>query len=766
MIGKQVAHLQAKIDANTAGFSKGMSDIGRGVSLAGGKIGRFGQAASASFAAVGVAATVAGGAIAANFVKKSTMLFVEFEDSLIRTQAILGKAATADFPALEGRIRELGRTTRSTATEVATAAQTLALAGLTVSEMVDDKALDNLNALAIAAGTDMETAAGIAIASLKAYRMETSELGDVSDVLVNTFTQSFTTIETLGETMKMLGPTAAAAGISLQESAAAAGALGNAGLQGTIAGTGLRMAITKLLSPTDDARKIMDELGLTMFRLTPAGEQAQRTLTQLNTEMTASRSEAERTSLALKQLTDEMTDMSIEQQKNNLDIMKIRARAEREGRELTERELEQIDRLETANDSLAITMEERRLQQSIMRRDNERANDTLSAQEKQFSDLNKQVQMQTTGITSLSELFDQLSESGATTSQILEVFGIRGGSAINAILAQKGAFDALVESNQNAQDRTAEFSEVLRGSTKNALLELNSAFEDFMLDVGAPFALMLLEDMVPAAMEFIENMKPLIPVFAEIAQEMGDQMIPLFEGLLPLVMTGVDNFKTLVPVIILLGKVIQGIMVYFQPFLEMLSGFSSAILALLEGDFSGFLGGLIDGFLALFKVLTPVVRIAEALLGALGLTEKIDDAGADVGAKNVTGNTLQGAAAGAAIGSIIPGVGTVAGGLIGGGIGLATSFFEDGGLVLEPTLGMVGEAGPELIIPLSPQKRSQRENLLGGIESNNAPSITIQGGIHIGAGNQINPQQVRQIMEEQLPIALRQASLNQTRGAI
>ena len=760
----QIAHLRAVIDANTKGFDRGMKDVGRGVSLAGGKIGRFGQAASASFAAVGVAATVAGGMIAANFVKKSTMLFVEFEDSLIRTQAILGKTAEDSFPALEGRIRELGRTTRSTATEVATAAQVLALAGLTVEEMVDDKALDNLNALAIAAGTDMETAAGIAIASLKAYRLETEQLGDVSDVLVNTMTQSFTTLETLGQTMKMLGPTASAAGVSLEESAAAAGALGNAGLQGTIAGTGLRMAITKLLSPTDDARKIMGDLGLTMFELTPAGEQAQQALTQLNNEMVQSRSEADRTSLALKQLTDEMTDMSIEQQKNNLDIMKIRARAEREGRELTEREISQIQQLESANSSLQLNMEETRLQQNMMRRDAERASAKLGEQEKTFSDLNKQVQMQTTGITSLSELFDQLSASGATTSQILEVFGIRGGSAVNAIMAQKGAFDALVASNENAQGRTEEFSEVLRGSSKNALLELRSAFEDFMLDVGAPFALMLMEDLVPAAKEFIEEMKPLIPTFADIASEMGDQIIPLFEALLPLVEMGVENMALFVPILSVLARVLNGIMVYFQPFLEMLAGFASAIEALLEGDLNGFFGGLLQGLMGLTKVLTPVVRLIEAVLEGLGFTATVDEA---VGQEGATSAALQGAAAGAVIGSVIPGVGTIAGGVIGGGIGLATALFEEGGLVTQPTLGMVGEAGPELIIPLSASKRQRREDLLGGIESNNpSVSLTITGGIHIGAGNNINPAQVRQIMEQQLPVALRQASLNQTRGTI
>jgi TP901 family phage tail tape measure protein len=761
-----VAHLKAVVSANTAGFNKGMKDVGRGVSLAGGKIGRFGQAASASFAAIGVAATVAGAAIAANFIKKATTLFIEFEDSLIRTQAIMGKSAQADFPRLEERIRFLGKTTRSTAREVATAAQTLALAGLTVDEMVDDKALDNLNALAIAAGTDMETAAGIAISSLKAYRLETEQLGDVSDVLVNTFTQSFTTLETLGETMKLLGPTAAAAGISLQESAAAAGALGNAGLQGTLAGTGLRMAITKLLKPTDDARKIMEDLGLTMFTLTPAGMEAKSALTDLNNAMVGSRSEVDRTTLALKQLTDEMSDMSIEQQRNNLAIMKIRRRAEKEGRELTSSELEQIERIESANADLALTMEERRLDQSMMRRENEKANDTLSAQTDAFSELNKEVQMQTTGITSLSDLFNQLSQAGATTAQILEVFGVRGGSAVNAILAQKSAFDALVVSNQNAQGRTEEFSDVLRGSTKNSLLELNSAFEDFMIDVGEPFARMLMEDMVPAAKDFIEGLKPMLPQLEELAQKLGDRIVPLFETLEPLIYDGLEAFDLMLPIIELLARVLRGVLTYFRPFLEMFSHFAQAVNDLIEGDFEGFLGHLLQAFLAMFEVMNPLVRAIEAVLDALGMTDAIEGALEDsVGGENHVGNMAKGAAAGAVIGSVVPGVGTVAGGLIGGAIGFGASFFEDGGLITEPTLAMMGENGPEMVVPLGAHKQRQREELgFGG--SSAGVTLTIMGGIHIGAGNNINPAQVRQIMEAELPRALSRSSVGSARGVM
>lgn len=95
-----------------------------------------------------------------------------------------------------------------------------------------------------------------------------------------------------------------------------------------------------------------------------------------------------------------------------------------------------------------------------------------------------------------------------------------------------------------------------------------------------------------------------------------------------------------------------------------------------------------------------------------------------------------GAATGALLGTfLMPGVGTAVGGAIGGLLGtiggekLATKIYDgisgffgrrkkrkkkyaDGGLISSPHMGLVGEAGPEMIIPLSRQ-RSQRGERYG-----------------------------------------------------
>ncbi|WP_249901827.1 hypothetical protein [Paenibacillus sp. PK3_47] len=104
-------------------------------------------------------------------------------------------------------------------------------------------------------------------------------------------------------------------------------------------------------------------------------------------------------------------------------------------------------------------------------------------------------------------------------------------------------------------------------------------------------------------------------------------------------------------------------------------------------------------------------------------------------AGGIGGGMAGGAATGALLGTfLMPGVGTAVGGAIGGLLGtiggekLATKMYDgisgffgrrkkrkkkyaDGGLISSPHMGLVGEAGPEMIIPLSRQ-RSQRGKAL------------------------------------------------------
>jgi TP901 family phage tail tape measure protein len=116
--------------------------------------------------------------------------------------------------------------------------------------------------LAAAGNMDLATTADIASNVLSGYGMEVGELGRVNDVLAVTFSNTNTNIAQAGEAMKYVAPVAAAAGMEFEEAAAAVGLLGNAGIQGSMAGTTLRGVITALINPTGEAADILERLGI------------------------------------------------------------------------------------------------------------------------------------------------------------------------------------------------------------------------------------------------------------------------------------------------------------------------------------------------------------------------------------------------------------------------------------------------------------------------------------------------------------------------
>lgn len=185
-----------------------------------------------------------------------------FEAGMNRVRAVSG-ATGDDFEALREQAKMLGRTTQFSATQAADAMGFLAMAGFDVDEILG--AMPNTLNLAAAAQIDLGTAADITSNIMSGYGVQVEDLAAANDALVKTFTSTNTTLEMLGESFVYAGPVASAAGIQFEEAAAAIGLMGNAGIQGSMAGTSLRGAITRLLTPSNEAKDIMKELGLNVL---------------------------------------------------------------------------------------------------------------------------------------------------------------------------------------------------------------------------------------------------------------------------------------------------------------------------------------------------------------------------------------------------------------------------------------------------------------------------------------------------------------------
>lgn len=238
--------------------SKGIGTIGAGLTTMGGAAGTAAKGLASML--VPLAAVVASVKIfttTINTVKNSLLLFADFDDAM-RTTAAVTKATGEEFKQLTALAKEMGQTTRYTATNAAQAMTFLGMAGFNATEIIS--ALPDVLNLAAAGALELGDAADIATNILSGFGLQTEDLARANDVLVEAFTNSNTTLYELGEGFKYVGPIAAGVGANFEDLIAALGRLGDAGIKASLAGTTLRGVIDALFNPTNDEAKLMDEL--------------------------------------------------------------------------------------------------------------------------------------------------------------------------------------------------------------------------------------------------------------------------------------------------------------------------------------------------------------------------------------------------------------------------------------------------------------------------------------------------------------------------
>lgn len=237
--------IETKLDSS--GIESGLSKIS-GIASKGLKV--------ATTAITGTATALAGVATAA--IKVGS----DFEAQMSRVQAISG--ATGDeLESLKNQAIQLGADTAFSAKEAAEGMENLAAAGFTTTEIMD--AMPGMLNLAAAAGEDLAASSDIAASTLRGFGLEASDAAHVADVLAENANRTNSSVAETGEAMKYVAPLARAAGISMEETAAAIGIMANAGIQGSQAGTTLRGALSRLSRPTDAMTAAMDELGVSFY---------------------------------------------------------------------------------------------------------------------------------------------------------------------------------------------------------------------------------------------------------------------------------------------------------------------------------------------------------------------------------------------------------------------------------------------------------------------------------------------------------------------
>jgi TP901 family phage tail tape measure protein len=210
--------------------------------------------------ALGAISAAAGGLGFSRIIRETA----SFEDAMLGLQAVSG-ATTRQMADLEKQARTLGATSMFSAEQAGNAQRYLAQAGFEVNEVLS--ATPGILKLATAGQLDLATAADIASNVLGGLGLEVSELNRVNDVLAATAAGANTNIQQLGEALSYAAPFASKAGLSLEETAAAIGAMSDAGIQSSRAGTGLVGILAQLADATPKAQSAIEGAGLSMEQL-------------------------------------------------------------------------------------------------------------------------------------------------------------------------------------------------------------------------------------------------------------------------------------------------------------------------------------------------------------------------------------------------------------------------------------------------------------------------------------------------------------------
>jgi len=167
----------------------------------------------------------------------------DFEKEMSNVEAISG-ATAKQMQALEKNARDLGSTTVFTATNVASLQTEFAKLGFTAKEIT--KVTKGTLDLASVARVDLAQAAAVAGTTLRAFGLNVEETGRVTDVMALSFSRSALDIQKFTDSMKFVAPVAKEVGFTVEGTTAIMGALANAGIDGSLAGTALRTIFLKL----------------------------------------------------------------------------------------------------------------------------------------------------------------------------------------------------------------------------------------------------------------------------------------------------------------------------------------------------------------------------------------------------------------------------------------------------------------------------------------------------------------------------------------
>ena len=186
----------------------------------------------------------------------------DFDAAMSKVQAVSG-ATASDMALLRDKAKEMGETTKFSASESAEALNYMAMAGWKTEDMLGG--IEGVMNLAAASGEDLATTSDIVTDALTAFGYSAEDSGHFADILAAAASNANTNVSMMGESFKYAAPVAGALGYSAEDVAVALGLMANSGIKADQAGSSLRNMFNRMAKPTKESAEAMERLGIELY---------------------------------------------------------------------------------------------------------------------------------------------------------------------------------------------------------------------------------------------------------------------------------------------------------------------------------------------------------------------------------------------------------------------------------------------------------------------------------------------------------------------
>lgn len=248
----------------------------------------------------------------------------DFDSQMSKVKAISG--ATGDeFDQLRDKAREMGASTKYSATEAGEAFEYMGMAGWKTEDMLNG--ISGIMNLAAASGEELGTTSDIVTDALTAFGLGAEDAGRFADILASAATNANTNVSMMGESFKYVAPVAGSLGYSAEDVAVALGLMANSGIKADMAGTSLRNMFQRMAKPTKESEAAMNRLGLSLADDEGNMYSFKEIMDQLRSSFSEINMSAEDYNAALDDMDQRLADGSLTQKKYDAELEELNKQA-------------------------------------------------------------------------------------------------------------------------------------------------------------------------------------------------------------------------------------------------------------------------------------------------------------------------------------------------------------------------------------------------------------------------------------------------------